>query len=140
MYKSGIIVSPPNAICFTAVINSCAYCAKDSFEKRDALKIFVETYKELMDDVTIRPSYVTFSTVLTAIRNLLPPSDKRVAVVNTVFKKCAEFGMCNDVVISKLQSVMCTNDLKELVGAEAVSPEGIVYLEMLPSKWKCNVS
>jgi hypothetical protein len=139
LYESGIIKSSPNAHCFTAAISSCGYCENDTIEKRDALKIFVETYNKLMNDVKVQPNHVTFATVLTTIRRLYPENDERVEIVKRVFNKCTASGMCNDGVIGRLQSLLRENDLKQLVGPDAVSPDGTVQFEMLPLEWKRNV-
>jgi hypothetical protein len=139
LYTSGVIKSPPNIYCYTAVINACAYTERDSIEQRDALLVFVTTYKEMMNEKDIVPNHVTFFTVLTALRTLLPADKKRADAVGTVFKKCIELGMCNQSVTKRLESVLNTKQLKELVGDERVSESGAVNNALLPPEWTKNV-
>lgn len=139
MYKSGIIKSPPNVVCYTTVINCCAYSMSDTNERRDALEIFVETYKRVMDDANLQPNDGTFSAILLALQRLVPKGDKRVAIVKNVFKKCTDSGMCNDSVIRRLRPLLQKNELEQLLGADAVSPDGNVRFEMLPLEWKRKV-
>jgi len=138
LYTSGVIKSPPNIYCYTAVINACAYTERDSIEQRDALQVFVTTYKEMINEKDIVPNHVTFFTVLTALRTLLPADKKRVDAVGTVFKKCIELGMCNQSVTKRLESVLNTKQLKELVGDERVSESGAVNNALLPPEWTKN--
>lgn len=123
-FKSGIIKSPPNVFCYTAVINACAYAERDSIEQRDALVVFLATYKEMINEDVVVPNNVTFSTVFTALRNLLPANEKRVDAVRTVFQTCVELGMCSSSVTQRLQSILNTNQLKELVGEDRVEKSG----------------
>jgi len=46
----------------------------------------IQTYKEMLKDENVEPNHITFSTFLTALRNLLPNDDKRTAAVHEVFK------------------------------------------------------
>ena len=139
LFKSGVIESPPNIYCYTAVINACAYTERDSIEKRDALHVFVSTYKEMINEEDVVPNHVTFVTVFTALRNLLPADEKRVAAVGTVFEKCTEMGMCDQFVMKRLQSVLNTTQLKELVGDDRVNESGIVNMALVPTEWSRNV-
>ena len=77
LFSSGIIKSKPNIFIYTAVINACAYTERDSIEQRDGLRIFVSMYKEMISDDSVVPNHVTFITVLTALKNLLPADEKR---------------------------------------------------------------
>ena len=139
LYSSGVIKSPPNIYCYTAVINACAYTERDSIEQRDALQVFVATYKEMINHEDAVPNNVTFFTALTALRTLLPPNDKRADAVATVFKKCIELGMCHPSVTRRLQSVLNTKQLKELVGDHRVNESGVVDNELIPTEWARNV-
>ena len=87
----------------------------------------------------VAPNQVTFATVLTALRNLLPADEKRVGAVATVFGKCKEMGMCDLHVTKRLQSVLDTKQLKELVGDEWVNDNGVINIALLPKEWTRNV-
>jgi hypothetical protein len=138
MHKSGLIAATPNVHSYTAVINSCAYCENDALEKRDALQIAVKTYKELIHLGYEGPNQVTFCTVIVAIRNLMPASEKRAAAIKTIFRTCAENGQVADNVLQRLKSTMDVDQLKELVGNDAVSANGDVDIEKIPNEWKKN--
>eukprot|EP00535_Pseudo-nitzschia_heimii_P008023 CAMPEP_0197179612 /NCGR_PEP_ID=MMETSP1423-20130617/4497_1 /TAXON_ID=476441 /ORGANISM="Pseudo-nitzschia heimii, Strain UNC1101" /LENGTH=831 /DNA_ID=CAMNT_0042629539 /DNA_START=162 /DNA_END=2657 /DNA_ORIENTATION=+ len=138
-YTAGIIKSPPNIYCYTAVINACAHAERDSIEKRDALQVFLATYKAMMNDKDVVPNNVTFATVLTALRNLLPADDKRTDATRRVFQKCVDLGMCNITVTQRLQSLLSTEQLKDLIGDERVDGNGAVMIELVPKEWSQHV-
>lgn len=140
LQKSGGIKARPNAHCYTAVINSCAYSEKDEIEKRAALQIAVETYKELADAEDGRPNQVFFQTIITAIRNLMPPCDKRAAAVATIFRRCAAEGEVAEVVVKRLQTALSNDQLKTLLGEKAVGNDGNIDLDQLPAGWRRNIS
>lgn len=139
LFSSGFITSPPNTYCYTAVINACAYTERDAIERRDALQVFVKTYKDMISKEDVVANHVTFATVLTALRNLLPADEKRAAAVKTVFEKCAEVGMCDHLVIKRLQSILNTEQLIGLVGAERVDKNGFVQMALLPAEWTQSI-
>eukprot|EP00980_Cylindrotheca_fusiformis_P027747 scaffold22549_cov98-Cylindrotheca_fusiformis.AAC.3 len=139
MHKSGAIKAAPNTHSYTAVINSCAYCENDTLEKRDALQIAIKTYKELENSEYGQPNNVTFSTLITALRHLMPASNKRDAAIKTIFHRCAEDGQVTDTILRRLKSTLSASQLQELVGIHAVSPDGQVYIDKVPDEWKRNV-
>ena len=134
--ESGVISALPNVHCYTAVINSCAHCGNDSIERRQALRIAIDTYKEMLEDGRDRPNHVTFSTMLTALRNLMPPDDTRVLAIENVFKRCASDGFVTDGVLLRLQSSLSTDQLRNLVGNSSIHADGTVDISTIPSKWR----
>jgi hypothetical protein len=138
MHKSGAISAPPNTYCYTAVINSCAYSENEELEKRYALQIAVDTYKELIDSAYGEPNAVTFSTMITALRNLMPASEKRAGGVRTIFRKCADDGQVEELFLRRLQSALNTAQLRELVGDHVISSDGRVDINLIPLEWKRN--
>ena len=140
MHESGAIPATPNTHCYTAVINGCAYCENDELERRDALQIAIKTYKELTDSKYGKPNHVTFSTVITALRNLTPASEKRAAAVSTVFKQCADAGEVSEFVLRRLQSALNLDQLREVVGNDAVSADGSIDINQIPSQWRRNTN
>lgn len=139
LFNSGVIKSPPNIYCYTAVINACAYTERDSIEKRDALQVFVKTYKGMINEEDVVPNNVAFATVLTALRNLLPADEKRAAAVKTVFEKCIEMGMCDLLVARRLQLILNIEQLKGLVGEEKIDKSGVINMALLPAEWTLNI-
>jgi hypothetical protein len=138
MFDSGQIKAHPNTHCYTAVINSCAYTENDAVEKREALQIAVATYKELCASERAKPNGITFSTMITALRNLLPASEKRSAALETIFKKCIEEGEVAELVVRRLQSATSPEQFTALVGENVISRDGKVNLEQIPHAWKRN--
>jgi len=136
LHESGIIKCRPTEHVYTAVLNSCAYCVNDSIEKREAMNIAVLTYKELLASDGAEPNQVTFSTFITALRNLMPRTEKRAAAAKTVFEKCTECGMVTDFVLRRLQQVLTPEEMAEIVGSAWV--EGQVDLNFLPDEWTRN--
>jgi hypothetical protein len=138
MHKSGIIATGPNSYCYTAVINACVHCENDDMEKMKALQITIDTYKEILDSEYDSPNQVTFSTTINALRNLMPPCEKRDAVIGAIFRKCAGAGHVEEFVIRRLQSSLNTERLRELIGVDAVGDDGRVDIDQLPSEWRRN--
>ena len=139
MNESGAIAASPNSYCYSAVIASCAYCINDSLEKRDSLKIFVDIYKRMNSDENLELNHFIFSNVLLALRNLIEPGEKRTSAVKSVFKKATEKGLCSGQFISRLRGVLNEDDFRNLVGAEAILPNGFVAIQSLPANWTSNV-
>ena len=139
--EAGAIRSRPNDYCYTAVINACACCENDSLEKRDALKTFVATYKNITDSnrEDLRPNQITFSCAIAAVRKLLAPSQERAAAVKAVFKKCTDEGMCDIHVLRRLRSTLEKNEWKEVVGDEIAFTDAYFDPSQIPNEWKRNV-
>jgi hypothetical protein len=140
MYESGGITSAPNAHCYTAVINSCAYCIDDATEKKNALDIALNTYKELERTPSHgSPNHVTYAELIGALSNLLPPSDKRTRAVRSVFKRCHETGQVDGLVVRRLQMSLTAAELKETLSScndPIVSPDGSINVQSIPAEWK----
>ena len=92
-----------NAFCYTAVINACAYCMNDESEQRNALRIAINTYKEL--DKAGTPNHVTYINMLVALQNLLPPSAQRSAAAKDVFQSAMQHGY---VTLGAIKRLKCT--------------------------------
>lgn len=141
LHESGALITCPNTHCYTAVINSCAYCENDVSEKREALRIAIATYKELTASKYGVPSEVTFSTLLTALRNLLPKGKERSSAVQTVFKSAAKDGRVDDLVVRRLQSALTTEELRDLFSStDVVSRNGQIRISQLPNEWRANIA
>jgi hypothetical protein len=105
LHESGRLSACPNTVCYTAVINSCAYCENDDMDKRNALRIAIGTYKDLEKSNYGSPNQVTYSNLLTALRNLLPWSPKRSVAIQDLFESAAKNGYVDQIVV---QRVKCT--------------------------------
>jgi hypothetical protein len=97
-YKKGKLRVGPNIFCFNSVIQTCSLCGFDDYEKKTALRIAIETYKDLERSASARPDEFTYSNFLVVLRKLLPESPKRSLAVRDVFAKAASNGYVNDYV------------------------------------------
>jgi hypothetical protein len=104
LHESGHLNARPNTICYTAVINSCAYCVNDVMDKRNALRIAIGTYKDLEKSKYGAPNHVTYANLLNALRNLLPKSPQRSIAVQDIFRSAIKNG-CVDLMV--IQRVKC---------------------------------
>ena len=91
----------PNAFCYTAVINACAYCVNDESEKQNALRIAINTYKELDKNGT--PNHVTYINILVALQNLLPPSPQRSTAAKDLFENAKRNGYVSIAAINRMK-------------------------------------
>jgi pentatricopeptide repeat protein len=103
LHESGLLTASPNTVCYTAVINACAYCIEDDMDKREALRVAIETYKNLEMSEYGNPNHVTYSNLITALRNLLPRGESRDSAVRTVFESAAKGGYVDGTVVQRVQ-------------------------------------
>ncbi|CAB9525489.1 Pentatricopeptide repeat-containing protein [Seminavis robusta] len=140
MHEAGIIASPPNTHCYTAVINSCAYCMDDAAEKSRALSIALGTYKELeRTPAHGKANHVTYATVIAALTNLLPPSAERTVANVSVFKRCCATGQVDALVLRRLQGALTAEEMKAVLasgGDGIVTADGTVNLNKIPEAWQ----
>lgn len=138
LYRDGKIDGPPNTYCFTSVINSCAYCRADELEMKSSLEIAIQTYKEMMkSDSTAIPTHVTFSTFLTALRNLVPRGKERTQAAKTVFEAAIQRGQVDPLVVRKTQSAV--EDWKDFIPSYCFDKGGAVQADKIPRDWSRNV-
>ena len=140
LHEKQVIASPPNTHCYTAVINSCAYCVGDAAEKRQALEIALATYKELeRTPAHGKPNHVTYATMVAALTNLLPPSESRSAAVTSIFKRCNETGQVDGLVIKRLQGALTKEEMGLICPESLVMADGRIGAEMIPQEWRQNL-
>jgi len=148
LHDQGLLEARPNTICYTAVINCCAYtlekhCA-DEVDRRAALRIAIQTFKELEQLSYAKPNEVTYSSLLTALRNLLPPSDSRSAAIQTVFQSAATKGYVDPLVVQRVKSALPPDQLNNLLPACLASAndddKGSVRFDRIPREWCRNVN
>jgi hypothetical protein len=138
LYESGRIVSPPDTFHYTNLINCCAYVENDEAEKQTALQIAIWAYKDLENSATSQPNQITFMSMLTALRNLLPPCTQRTLAIEAVFRTAARDGQVDGQVIHRIQTTLTKAELLELFPRHCVSPDGRVILRKLPVEWTRN--
>lgn len=84
----------------------CAFCENDENEKQVSLSIAVSTYNELVNSASASPNHITFATLITAIRNLMPGGHDRDTAVQVVFKKAAQCGLVDDFLLNRVQTAL----------------------------------
>ena len=137
LHEAEIMPSPPNTHCYTAVINSCAYCIDEESEKRQALEIALATYKELERTPSHgKPNHVFYATMVSALTNLLPPSESRSAAVSSIFKRCCETGQVDGLVIKRLQGALSRDEMCLLCPEALVKADGRISPETIPAEWR----
>lgn len=141
LHESGRLAARPNTICYTAVINCCAYSEHcDEIDQRAALRIAVATFRELeRSPHGASPNEVTYSNLLTALRNLLPGSPERSAAVRDVFQSAASQGYVDPLVVRRLKSSLPADEVTSLLPS-ALRGHGPVRLDQIPKDWCRNVS
>ena len=137
LYESGTIPAAPNTACYTAVINSCAYTMDETSEKREALKIALETYKEIEQTTYGQPNRITYATLIAALANLLPPGEQRTSAIEKIFKRCCERGQTDMLVMRRLETTLSREDLVKVCCGAKVGMDGTVA--SIPDKWQRNV-
>jgi len=137
LYETEAIPFPPNTHCYTAVINCCAFCLNDNAEKREALRIALETYKELERTPDYgKANHVTFATMIGALSNLLPPSSERTAAIETIFNRAKECGQVDHMIIRRVQTSLTPAEMKKVCPGVKMSQDG---LSNIPSDWQRNM-
>ena len=141
LYHEGRFDLPhPNTICYTAVINCCAYCQNcDDADKQSALRIAVQTFRELEKSPHADPNEVTYSNLVTAVRNLLPASNSRNAAIRDIFQSATAKGCCDSLLVQRIKSALPRNEIRNLLPATLSSESGPVSIDQIPSDWCRNV-
>ena len=120
-------------------------------ERKDALRIAVQTFQELVTTEGIDADSISFGTMLKAIANLVPLSsmDTRNQLASKIFERCANSGYVNDLVLKEFQRCVSKDYLMEVLGdssradrrrkgSPARGPPSIA-LSSLPKEWRANV-
>lgn len=137
LHADGIVAEPPNVYCYTNVISSCAYCLKEPSEMKQALDIAVETFHLVRQEST--PTHVTYAAFFTALRNLVPASDKRTAVARNVFEEAAAAGQVTDLVVRRLLTMVTKDEAECILQLSISSKDGMVSIGEIPAYWRRNV-
>jgi hypothetical protein len=103
IYESGLDCAKPNAVCYTAVLNACAYCENDPYQKQLAMKIAITTYKSLQKSAHVQANSATYVNMITALRNLLAQSNERDAAIRSVFRDACQAGLVDSMVVQRVK-------------------------------------
>lgn len=124
----------PDVYSYTSVISACAQTIGPKQIRfrsyQIARKAFDSLYNEQNDYV--KPSHVTYGTMLKACANLLPKRDEfRMNQVRDIFSKCVQDGQVGDMVVSRLRQAACADYYHELLEGH--------HKANLPKDWTRNV-
>jgi hypothetical protein len=108
LHEEGVISEPPNVYCYTALIDACASSEKQEAEQRRALDIAISAFHLLKQHESgpLAPTNVTFRAVLTALRNLSPPSSKRTRAAQTVYAEAVRRGQNCQMVQTRMAELI----------------------------------
>ena len=117
LYTAGKQQARPNAVTYTAVLNSCAFPANlDSNSRKRALDTAIFTLKELQSSKYGKPNQVTYGTFLKAAANLLHDDDDlRRQVIEETFKQCCQDGQVGEMVLNYLRQAAPADLYQELL-------------------------
>ena len=88
---------------YSSVINACAYCASGAEKRGEALDTALRTFDKLCALEEESPNNITYGTTFKAIQNLMPISEKREELVQTLFDQCCEEGYVDSFVLTQLR-------------------------------------
>lgn len=112
----------------------------DTMDKRDSLKLAIRTYKDLEQSKHCDANNITYTTLLTALRNLLPREAERARAVRSVFESAAKNGYVDQQVVQRTQSCLSLAEQRELFEADMFASDGSVRVGRLPAEWGRNVN
>ena len=128
----------PNVYSYGTVFNACAYTFHRD-DKAVALKIALDTMKELRELHWLRPSHVIYANFLKVIANSMSRRDpRRHDVIQSAFHECCERGLVSPLVLSCLRTMVSTEQYAELLGDDVAELNYVVKND-LPKDWTCNV-
>lgn len=116
------------------LLSACAFTRGTPEEKFEAFQILVDTLKELRNYLDIEPDSSCIGMFLKGCANLMPPSRKRDAVVESVFTKCCADGLLNEFVLNEFERAASEALQLEILGG---------FLDddvRLPEEWSRNAS
>jgi hypothetical protein len=139
LYQAGNKDARPNEVTYTAVLNSCAFPARqDPDTRRKALDTAMFTLKELQASRYGQPNQVTYGTFIKACANLMPDDDEmRRVVLKRAFRQCCKDGQVGDMVLYQIKRAAPADLYEELLAAVRSGTD--VSVQDLPLEWRCNV-
>ncbi|GKY92195.1 hypothetical protein MPSEU_000190700 [Mayamaea pseudoterrestris] len=139
LHEAGTITAKPNTALFTAVIYTCGFCANDSIERASSLRVAIETYNELRQPTFPygSPNNVTYLSMLTVLKNLLPSGKERTSAALAVFNTAKESGFVDYKVIRRLFSIVSPKELDGLIPPELL--HGRASLKHIPLDWSRKI-
>ena len=123
----------PNLRTFNNILNACAYTKGEPKELMSAFRIAVDVINDLRKSQTLTLNPVSYGLFLRCCTQLMPPSDKREAVVENIFRKCCNDGQLGSYVLHELSHAASPELCTKLLGGDM--EDGV----NLPMEWSRNV-
>jgi pentatricopeptide repeat protein len=127
--KNGDKTLAPNMRTFYFQLSACAHTDGTADENLASFQIAVDTLNEVRESDNYQPDSGCFGMFVRACGNLMPPSRKRDAVVQNVFRKCCKDGVLNEFVLSEFEKVASEELQLEILGG--FLEDGV----RLPDEW-----
>ncbi|KAL7488348.1 hypothetical protein ACHAW6_013913 [Cyclotella cf. meneghiniana] len=137
-YESGDIEMKPNDVIITSIIFTCGHSTSNQIARTNALKVLIECISEIRSNDCITPSSMTFSTMLNAVKYIVPADETRRPISSSIFQLCCRDGQLDNSVLDTLQRVQPELYANLPVGVQ----QRLFELEEhgIPSKWTRNVN
>lgn len=128
----------PNAVCYNAVLNACAFSASapDPDERKHALSTAVSTFNDCRTAGFAKPDSVTYGTMLKCVANLVPVGDMKDRMAAQLFGKCRDDGLVSRMVLAEVQRAVSAEAATDLLQSSKAHLE----VSDLPSEWTRNVT
>ena len=121
---------------FNAFIRVCASMQVQNVDKeKEILKEALSAIETMKSYGNLRPNADTFTAILEACDNLLPPGSERAMIIEKVFRLCCDQGMVDDNVLVRLRSAATPEMYSKLV---VLASEEIEGQRMVPEAWTYN--
>ena len=102
-------------------------------ELLNAFKVAVSTINDMRASPTVSPDSTAYGLFLKSCTQLMPPSVKREAVVENVFRKCCSDGQVGENVLGELNAAASKTMCRRLLGGNL--EDGV----SIPIEWSRNV-
>jgi hypothetical protein len=132
-YKKGDKALAPNLRSYNAVLTACAFTNGEPQQLLDTFKVAVAVLNDLRASRSLSPDATSYGLFLKSCGRLMPPSEKREAVVESTFRKCCADGQCGENVLEELSEAASSKLCEKLLGGSI--EEGV----RIPAEWSNNV-
>lgn len=138
----------PTQIPYNTVLNACAFSAMKTprEEKRDAIRIAVDTYKAMSSQKSsfgrngkerpVSRDTVTYGLILKSIANLMPKGEVRSRMALQIFQECCDDGLVGFMVWNEVRRAVPIKLLQEAYLFERQC--GSLEVKDLPKVWTSN--
>mmetsp|Transcript_24307 Transcript_24307/g.52520 ORF Transcript_24307/g.52520 Transcript_24307/m.52520 type:complete len:830 (+) Transcript_24307:85-2574(+) len=137
----------PNIICYNTVLNACAFSARGTGEeKRQAMKVAVETFNKMRQGKYVSPDAVSYGNMLKCCANLMPPGNQRNAMASRLFMSGSDEGLIGGMALDEIRRCVPPRAFLPLLADMGYDDPmrrrrkaHAVELRELPRKWTANV-